>query len=55
MIKPLEAFTITEIRLRISKVLKVYDLSVYKGKLFKDIAEIKQEGEKNLNEGIARK
>ena len=39
-VKPFHNFSVTEIRLRICKQLKVYDLSVYKDKLFQSVEEI---------------
>jgi hypothetical protein len=47
-VKPLDNFSETEIRLRICKVLKVYDLSPYQGKVFASLQEINAERTKNV-------
>lgn len=44
-----------EIRLRVSKLLKIYDLSVYKNKKFDSMEEIRAEAELNMQRGIENK
>ena len=50
--EPLGSWSEHEIRLRVCKMLKVYDLDPYKQRKFKSAEEIQAEARKNLDQAV---